>query len=651
MAVRLAPDDDDLSGLTGLVIPGGPGASYRLDKRLGVGGMSVAYFALLRTPHGECPTVIKIMRPWFVRQSGEAARTSVLKESVALGRLNEQVPSTPFVVRLIDSGTLAVDHGGVQLQLPWLAVEYVHGGAEGTTLGDRVASAVTSTGVAFDLARAARVLECLADGVSSMHEVGVVHRDLKPDNILCCGFGEDEMFKIADFGIARPAGVAATFGGLLVGTPGYAAPEQAAIDVSRIGAWTDVFALGPLFYFVLTGQPYFEVRSAMQAIAIVRDPARRSLLESPHLTQELRARPSAAKAIDAVLARTTAVRAEERPQDARTFAAMLMPYCRPDSKRIRASVQRVSNVVDTSDETQFAARRWVVRHQPGEDRVIRSVAWHSDGRCLAVTSDGLAFWDGLSWRSAAPAGLIEATGLRFVRQLGPGQWLIGGDKARVAVYAADGAHYLESGDDADGTYLHADGDMQDLAVLVEQATGMSPSLRGIAARRWIKPLHAEGIASVSAVARFDDSRWLVGGRTAEGLGFAALYEPLFWRLSQIECPTTQAFLTVAAQPDRGVGIVGGTEGWVVVAEAGHSRAESLDRRFAVSAVAVDAAGRCWAASAGRIWTRRGGVRPGWVLVWENKDWRTPMVSLFADVGVVIGMTADGGIVEGQLPSY
>ena len=49
-------------------------------------------------------------------------------------------------------------------------------------------------------------------GVTAVHEVGVLHRDIKPENVLCCGFGEDELLKLADFGLARSSGVAATFG-------------------------------------------------------------------------------------------------------------------------------------------------------------------------------------------------------------------------------------------------------------------------------------------------------------------------------------------------------------------------------------------------------------------------------------------------------
>ena len=99
------------------------------------------------------------------------------------------------MVRLVDTGATHLN-GANRPPTPWLAVEYVHGGVESTTLEDRVKGCIERTGVAFDSARAAHVVKCLATGLNAIHGVGVVHRDLTPGNILCCGFGEAEIFKI-----------------------------------------------------------------------------------------------------------------------------------------------------------------------------------------------------------------------------------------------------------------------------------------------------------------------------------------------------------------------------------------------------------------------------------------------------------------------
>ena len=228
----LRVDDDSLGALRGQGIPSQylRGVHYRVDRVLGEGGMGVALFALRVSPEGETPVVLKALRPSFVIGAGPTAALTVQKEAVALGRLNERVPPTPFVVRMLDAGTVAIDYRGQPLELPWLALEYVHGGAEGTTLTARVAHAVRTTRYAFSPERAGRAIESLALGVGAVHEMGVVHRDIKPDNILCCGSGESEIFKVSDFGLARPAGVVGTFAGLIIGTPGFAPPELTALD-------------------------------------------------------------------------------------------------------------------------------------------------------------------------------------------------------------------------------------------------------------------------------------------------------------------------------------------------------------------------------------------------------------------------------------
>src|SRR3954470_7839293 len=255
-----------------------PGVSYRLERQIGEGGMGTAFLALRQAPDGVSPVVIKMVRSGFgTGPSDAAAGMVVLKEAVALGRLNERVPPTPFVVRLGATGAAEL-HGPSKPATPWLAVEYVHGGIEGTTLEDRVAYGVERTGFAFEAGRAAHLVRCLAAGMLAIHGVGVIHRDLTPGNILCCGFGEAEIFKISDFGIARPQGLAATFGGVPVGTVGYAAPEQVMPDAIGVGTYTDVFSLACVVYFALTGQHYFEAGTPIAAMTLMRGKKRKSIL-------------------------------------------------------------------------------------------------------------------------------------------------------------------------------------------------------------------------------------------------------------------------------------------------------------------------------------------------------------------------------------
>src|SRR3954454_16340712 len=123
-----------------------PGVSYRLERRIGEGGMGQAFLALREAPEGVSPVVIKMVRPTVESGAQNSAGILVQKEAVALGRLNERIPPCPFVVRLVDTGATYLS-GPARPPTPWLAVEYVHGGVEGTTLADRGKGSIKQTGV------------------------------------------------------------------------------------------------------------------------------------------------------------------------------------------------------------------------------------------------------------------------------------------------------------------------------------------------------------------------------------------------------------------------------------------------------------------------------------------------------------------------
>ncbi len=157
MKLRLPPDDENLHTLIGAEICSeiAPNVLYRPEQALGRGGGAVVFLAERAAPQGKAPVVVKVLRPAFVRKLGETAHLLIRKEAVALGRLNERVPPTPFVIRLVDTGVLVVERSGQDLSLPWVAVEYVHGGALGTTLAQRVRRTLRETGFGFDPGRAA----------------------------------------------------------------------------------------------------------------------------------------------------------------------------------------------------------------------------------------------------------------------------------------------------------------------------------------------------------------------------------------------------------------------------------------------------------------------------------------------------------------
>jgi hypothetical protein len=122
---------------------------YRVERRLGDGATATAFVATRFGPEGTSPVVLKIIQPSVVAHAGDKARIAVQKEAVALGRLNERVPPCPFIVRLLDTGSVRFPLVNDVMELPWLALEYVHGGPEGTTLEDRVRHSIGTSKVGF----------------------------------------------------------------------------------------------------------------------------------------------------------------------------------------------------------------------------------------------------------------------------------------------------------------------------------------------------------------------------------------------------------------------------------------------------------------------------------------------------------------------
>ncbi len=654
-----ASGDDDLELLLGCEISSetSPGTVYRILSRVGEGAMGVAFYAMRVAPEGECGVVVKILKPWFVQQWGKTAELIVTKEAVALGRLNERVPATPFVVRLIDTGSYPLTTRGVSVRVPWLVVEYVHGGVEGTTLSQRVMHAVRTTGHAFDAQRAANLVEALGAGLSAVHEVGVVHRDIKPDNVLCCGFGEDEIFKIADFGVARPAGMAATFGGFIVGTLGYAAPELATMDAKAVGGWSDVFSMASVIYFVLAGADYFDVRSPSDALMAALSNQRRSIRESPWLAPEIRANAEACRAIDYALAVGTAGKTEIRPGRGDALAMMIAPWLRAEPQRISLVAKRRAQIEDSEETTQLVAWSWTPLRHPGTlGKVIRAVSFDGDARCMAATSEGLAFWNGSQWKDVSHAGMKDPTKIRFVRRVAPGQWLVGGDDATFALYSPEGPRDVRQFAVTGMRYDLFSGSFEDLAVLVGSEPDEPPQLCCLVSKRWLKPLPLPEVATVASIARIADAKWLVIGRARDGGGYAAIYRPLEWSVERIETPLVRAFLAADGEPAGNVGLAVGASGAVVWTYPAGVRHEVVTGKADLSAASVEVSGRGWCASAGSIWMHHrtahstGRVEPPigrWDLMWRDEGWQAPIVALFTEPGLVMGVTADGGIIEGR----
>lgn len=637
--------DDYLTEMVGgdIVSERSPGVRYRVSRLVGAGGMAVAFFALRFAPDGECASVLKVVRPDFVRSFGATAALTVQKEAVALGRLNEHVPPSPFVVRLLDTGCCELSVSGQVLELPWIALEYVHGGAAGTTLDERVAHSIRNSGSAFDVQRATVALRCLVGGLSAVHTAGVIHRDIKPSNVLCSGTGMNEVFKLADFGVARPTGMAATFGGILVGTPGYASPEQAALDVRRVGAWSDVFSLACVIYFMLTGEDYFVLDAPADALLVAREPARRSISESEALCPELRARPEIVKRIDRVLARATAPRPADRPQSAAEVGTLLAPLFQledPTLTRHRPTRARADA------ETTLAGWRWLRQHRPRQAMEISSASWDGPGRCLAVSRSALVFYDGTEWVTVPTPDSRELPPVRAVQRFAPGEWMLCGDESSIAIANHAGVSHVVKGSDATVRLTHASGSLDDLAVFVGKRPSGPAFLYAFTSGRWLDPVETT-FDEVAGLAHVDAADWIVASRS----GVLSRYKPLSSEIVEMDVDTRgRKFVSADGVPTEHVGVVVGIDGVAMVYSDGEWSQETLPDQPALSTVQLDAFGGVCVAGPGGIWQRGIDTSRVWLRLWEPDDVedRAPVTSMMVDQGLILALLANGTIIEGVL---
>ncbi len=639
--------------LTGTVIPSDvyPGTTYEVGRYIGTGAMAIAYLVTQCAPDGKSTVVMKVIRPEIAMSLGRLAMLSVKKEAVALGRLNEQVPCTPFVVRLLDTGNVVVNDGALDTDVPWVVLEYVHGGTEGTTLTERITKCVKDTGYAFAPDRAMRAISCITRGLTAVHEVGVIHRDVKPSNVLCCGSGADELFKIADFGVARPSGMQGTFVGDVIGTPGYAAPEAFLTNIAA-GPWTDVFSVAGLVYFILTGQRYLSGSALRDIIGIGIDNARASVLECSLLSPALREREGACRAIDRALLRATSINPKERPQTVEDFAASLVSWLRSEStisNSLRPPKLAIA-VTERPNAPTLPGWSWTTKHQGKVGMKVREVAWDSDGRCLAVSNGTLVYWDGNTWSNVTLPQSVPPNSVRLVHLLATNRWLVTFAEARIVEVSAGGA--VDQVDLRD--QLHRvdcfGGCLGDMAVFVDRDDANQLSLRCLIGTRWLKAIPLNDIAVIEAMARVQDAKWIFAGKKRSGLGVVGVYEPLDVQAELLLVPKTEAFHTCVGRFELEVGCAGGSDGITVWLDRSTCQIERVGPSCHLSSVALDASGVGWAAADNRIFRRSPADSRGpavWISLLTNPQLKSPIVSLFADQTLVIAITAQGEVIEGR----
>ena len=261
---------------------------YEITEVLGQGAMGVVYKGF--DPGIRRTVAIKTIRRELVEGERHAAAmlARFRNEAQAAGKLSHP-------------GLVAVYDYGEDADVAYIAMEYV----EGNSLREYI-----GRGTRFAERDAVSIISQLLEGLAHAHERRVWHRDIKPGNVIVMRNGK---VKIADFGIARIEASELTQTGMMMGSPGYMAPEQYA--AAQIDHRADLFASGVVFYQLLTGaKPFVGTAEQVTYATCHTDPLRPSLAEPGKGWERY----------DPVIARALAKKPEDRYQTAEAFRAAVL---------------------------------------------------------------------------------------------------------------------------------------------------------------------------------------------------------------------------------------------------------------------------------------------------------------------------------------
>lgn len=345
----------------GLQLPGEPLRGYRLLEKLGEGAFGAVYRAI--QPHVQREVAVKSIHAELANQPDFVRRFE--REAQIVARLEH-----PHIVPLYDYWR--------EPDAAYLIMRFLRGGSLEDLIGERP----------LELEPAAKILDQVGAALAAAHHQGVVHRDVKPGNVL---LDEDGNAYLSDFGIAHETGAPEqTAGTMIRGTPAYLSPEQ--IKLEQTTPRSDIYALGVVLYEMLTGEHPFPGTSL-------------NVLLDQHLHHPIpsvrTSRPEIAPSVDAAIARATAKDPQARFGDALELCAAFKSAIgsktpatvrgelRNPYKGLRAFLE--------ADSADFFGRELLTR------RLVERLAENGAARFLCLVGPS-----GSGKSSVARAGLVPA---------------------------------------------------------------------------------------------------------------------------------------------------------------------------------------------------------------------------------------------------
>lgn len=320
---------------------------YRIEAPLGTGGMCDVYRAIHSLIGKQ--VAVKLLKPELAADPKISQRFE--QEALAASRVRH-----PHAIDVTDFG---VD----QHNRPFIVMELV----EGKTIGE-----LLRENGPFTVERTEAILRQVAGALEAAHSAGVIHRDVKPDNIMIAEYEGGDWVEVADFGVAKiqedvNRRAALTGANFIIGTPRYMSPEQC--EEKPVDARSDIYSLGVVIYEMLTGDAPFEGNSTRLLIAHSTEPPMPLSLKQPDI----------APAVEAVVMRALHKDPSRRPQSALEFsrefseAAGLAPPAEEDALA-SGSLSRVSVPLSEDPYDEATLVRKQHREAKGPEGLPETVA-------------------------------------------------------------------------------------------------------------------------------------------------------------------------------------------------------------------------------------------------------------------------------------
>jgi serine/threonine-protein kinase len=659
--------------LVGLLLTGTGGGRYRLVEHIGDDDECRVFRASADGHAAELFRVL-VLRPDTLARDALARFERDARSLRALGRVSAP---NPHIVRLVDYGRVQV--GGAApsspLDLPFALFEL----SSGTTL-EHILAAHRGRGLPVDRTR--RIAAHVASALTELHANGIVHRGLRPANVVTAAAHARAVTRLADCGLPTHADLELAPRTRRSGHGlGYTAPELFERNHRRVGVRSDIFAFAAILYEMFAGAKAFPCGSAENPLVVVA-----RLLNGPRpslvhlgtaLPPELATRSDILERIGALLTRALAAEPGDRPSSVAEFWTaldfLLREACDDLSRFATAATQAVEqpgtsprsvpqellatarqHPAESRDEQRLAGPAswtWRLRVGPARSGLVRAACFDSSGEsAVALSSDGLLYWADSGWARLPHLPGLDLDSIRGFAWLGAGELVAFGARGLVGRLVPGRSFDAWALSRYELTFHGAHADREGSVVTLVGERPAVPATRGgarvdtvgtiaqLARGRPTLVTEAPGCSCLRAVTRLRDGSIVACG----DFGAIARIEPGTAAHSMSVC--AGHLCAIAASRDGGAVTVGTGGHALSLSSRLDAQLEAVQTTRDLRTLAIDPAGIAWAGSdQARLLRRNEG---SWIRMSGELGLPSSVVALFADVRVVRAVCDDGAIVEG-----